>query len=358
MARRTVATVAATYTVVDAERLDAGALVIARLVDAASGRPLATARGHTEHPHASVQVASSGHLVVIGRADLVLPRLATANETIVVELERPGQPPELLSLLVPMGSPLPLELPDIAIEAPPLAIAGTVTSAAHPHGPVADALVRVALPAAGPPFALALRTPVARSHPPASTIRARDLNPVTATTLAEPAVGGDATTTVVVAAVAGCAPGRVLALGPPLGPPSDVEHLVIGAVDGPTATVTLRTPLVRSRPAGTAASVFTLGAAGPASALDGEVRSHDGIVLTAADLAQEDAVEIVDPDPLRNEVRATHARSDADGRFRVPGVRGLERLALTPEGPAPPPGPTVTVLLDPVFDPVRADLIL
>lgn len=353
IARRTVSTADATYTVVDAERVVTGALVIVRLLDAGSGTPLATARVHTDRQFAHVHVSSSGHLAVIGRADLVLPHLATVDETVVVELERTGRRPQQLSLLVPMGSALPLELADLLVEAAPIGIAGTVTTAAHPYTPVADAVVRAILPAGGPPFALALRTPLARDHPATTTIRSRVLNPVTATSLAQPVTAGPTAVTVALASVAGCAPDRVLAVGPP----SDIEHVVIHAVDAATSTVTLRSPLRRSRSTATV-EVLALGASGANVNLDRPPLAADGLVLTATDLTNSDLVEVVDPDPLRIELRTTNAWTDGDGRFRLSGIRGLERLSLVPELSPQPPGPIVTVLLDSTFDPVRADLTL
>jgi len=347
---RPVATADMVYVVADAELVVADALIVVRLLGAPDGTRARTARAH-----ARVHV-TAGHLVVTGRADLVLPRLATADDAVVVTVRPPGRPARDVGLDVPMTSALPLFPPDIEIDGVPGHLAGTVTRAAFPYAAVAGVVVRVSLPPAAPPpspppFGLGLRTTVARDHAAGAVVRERTLTgTAAATTVTAPAIAG--VTRVVLASVAGCGPGGVLALGAG----ADLEHLMVEAVDAAASAVTVSAPLRRTRGPGQPAEAFTLAGTGAGTTLRRPARPGDGLLLTAADLAAAALVEIVGPNPTDSEVRAVNVVTNTRGHFRLDGVRGVDRITLTPQDPPNPPAPAVVILLDPAADTVRCDL--
>ena len=303
---------------VDVNPLATDALVVARVVDSASRgwRPVRSAT--TATPFAYAHVATGGYLVLSGRPELVVPNLAATSRTVEARLEFDDRAPLELSFTIPAGSSLPFRPADVEVALPPVTLSGTITAAAFPNAPIQGAQVAVAgLPAA--PL-LALRTPVAVSHPSGASVRSRSLLAAApATSLAEAVPAG--ATRVTVLSTAGFAGGGVAVFGDD----STAEHVAITAVDGALQRVTLAVPLRRSRTAGARARAFTLVAAGAPSALTREAAAGDGVLELTPSIAA-GVVEIGGP---TTELRATEAVTDAAGRWRLDGVRSIGRLQLT-----------------------------
>jgi hypothetical protein len=127
------------------------------------------------------------------------------------------------------------------------------------------------------------------------------------------------TTTVVLDALGGLAPGDPLDVGAG-------EVVLVDQIDGPALRVRLQQPLQRTLATGAAVHEVTLGAAGAGTVLTRDAESGDGIIVTAAALAA-DIVEIVDPPS--SEFRALGAVAAVNGVYRLAGVRGIETVDLT-----------------------------
>jgi hypothetical protein len=303
---------------VDVNRLASDALLVARIVDAASHVPRPVRDASTASPYAWAHVATGGYLVLSGRPELALPDLATTSRDIGARLEFDDRGPLDLQFTIPAGSSLPFRPGDVEVALPPAGLTGTITDAAFPNPPIAGATI--AITAASPPPLLGLRTPLSLVHPSGASVRARTITAAAvATSLAEAADQG--ATAVTVLSTAGCAAGAVLELGDD---PS-LEHVVITAVDGALALVSLAVPLRRSRAAGARTRAYTLTAAGAPSTLAREAAAGDG-VLEVTPAVVGDVVEVGGP---TSELRATNAVTDAAGRWRLDGVRSIGRLELT-----------------------------
>lgn len=305
-----VTTAAGSYRVVPGDRWRTTALILAPLLDewtraAPSG---VTARSLGPNSHAHVR---AGHLVVTGLASHALPGLDTTDATVAVELRRPGRPPQTVVLTVPMGAALPYTAPAVALASTTIALAGRVTRAAFPHGPVAGAAVKVT---GGTSAVLALTVPLALAHPAGSTVRERTLADGASTTLTAALTGG--ATVLEAASTAGITPGTVLAVGQDL--------VTAGSVNGPL--VLLRTPAAASAAAGTAVTLQNPGTSGSATTLARTALRGDGMLPVAGALAGA-VVEVVDG--AATEFRRTTVTTDTDGRWRIGGVRGIPEVTLT-----------------------------
>ena len=306
--RRTVSTPTASYVVVDADPFETSGLIVARVVDAASGQARTIRRVSTRAPHAYAHVASGGWLVLTGRPQLAVPNLGTANQALPARLEFDDVQPVDLLFTIPAGSTLPFRPPDVDVEPPPTSLVGTVTAEAFPHAPIGGALV-------------ALRTPLAAGHSGTANVVERTLAPAAAATaLAAPAQAG--ATKALLLSVAGCTPGTGVLV---LGEPADFEHVRITAVDVAAKEVTLAVPLRRSRPGGAAVRAFLLTGVGSTTTLARAAVAGDGVVLVDAALAGA-VVELAGPLP---ELRATGLVANVDGRWRLDGVRSIGELTLT-----------------------------
>jgi hypothetical protein len=316
---RLVATPDATYTVVDADPFTTRALVVARLVDGPSREPLVV-RGVTSlAPFTDAHVASGGWLVITGRPELAVPDLGVADQHLPVRVRLVEAPAVELDVVIPLGTdPLPFVASDLAVDPAPTSLFGTATAAAFPYGPVAGARVGVgsALP---PPALVGLRTPLSLPHG-LVTVRERSLAPNAAPTQLALAVTAGATS-VRLLSTAGCAPNGVLVLGDqPL-----AEHAVIVAVNGVTGDVTFNAPLRRSRAKNETARAYLLTAVGATTTLSRPANAGDGVLAVNAALVG-DVLEVVD---ATSEVRASAAVTGPDGRWRIDGVRGVGKVALT-----------------------------
>lgn len=349
----TVATSSRTYTVTGREVRTDAALLVVPLVRAATGRPLPARspqpQARTRHPHARVRIASGALLVVAGRPDLAL-RPAPAATTIPVELSMPGEPPFARDFVIPAGSALPLTLPAWELDDPLRTVTGTVRRKAFPFPSVPQATVVSGPGTAGPPFLLALRTPLALDHPAGRTVQACTLTAGAATVLASATTGG--ATSLFLASTAGISAGTVLAFGP-----DTIAEQVVAAGTGPgTGEVLLRTLVVHSAEAGTPVSTFTAAVAGLAAMLAVPARAGEGVLqLDALPAAVASASAVRLEDANRSEVRTPHIVTDADGHFRLAGVGNLATIALTATGPSGT-GAAVTTALDPRGGPVDVDL--
>jgi len=318
--RRTVSTPTASYVVVDADPFETSGLIVARVVDAASGQARTIRRVSTRAPHAYAHVASGGWLVLTGRPQLAVPNLGTANQALPARLEFDDVQPVDLVFTIPAGSTLPFRPPDVDVEPPPTSLVGTVTAEAFPHAPIGGATIAVAA-TAPPPALVALGTPLAAGHSGTANVVERTLAPAAAATaLAAPAQAG--ATKALLLSVAGCTPGTGVLV---LGEPADFEHVRITAVDVAAKEVTLAVPLRRSRPGGAAVRAFLLTGVGSTTTLARAAVAGDGVVLVDAALAGA-VVELAGPLP---ELRATGLVANVDGRWRLDGVRSIGELTLT-----------------------------
>jgi hypothetical protein len=301
---------------VDVDRVATDALVVARVLDAASGLPRSVRSASTAVPHAFAHVATGGRLVLSGRVDLVLPDLAVSSTQLESHLEFDDRSPLDLQFTVPAGSALPYRPPDVEVELPPVSLSGTIQTAAFPITPIGGAAIGIS----GPPGLVGLRTPLAAAHPAGTAVQARTLAAAApATSLAEPAdQNADA---VVLASVAGCVAGAVLVLGDE----PTLEHSTIAAVDAGLKRVSLVVPLRRSRPAGAPARAYALTGAGASSTLSRTAEAGDGVVELAAAVAN----AVVEIDGAAPELRAVGAITDTGGRWRLDGVRAVGRLDIT-----------------------------
>ena len=306
----TVSTASGVFRVAPGEAWRTSALVLVPLADEwTTASPAGvTARSLSPNTHAHV---AGGHLVITGLPGRALPDLATGPAELFAELRRPGRPPQRLSIVVPQASTLPYRAPAVAVDSTSITLTGRVTAAGFPYAPVAGASVAIA---GGVAPLLALPVPVALGHPAGSTVRGRGLSSGPATTLAAPVRGGDGV--LQVASGAGIGPGTVLAI--------EGDLVVVDAVAGPV--VVLRTPASVSAPVGAVVTSFTAGVAGAATTLTRDARPGDGVLLLAGAVGAPE-VEIVDG--ARTEFRRTDLATDADGRWRVPGVRGVPEIMLT-----------------------------
>jgi hypothetical protein len=308
-----------TTVAVDRDPLATEALVVTRVLDAASGLPRAVQTATTQVPHAWARVATGSYLVLSGRPELVVPELATQAYQLDSALGFADRAPLALEFTLPAGTALPYRPAAIPVELPPVSLQGTVTQEAYPHGPIDGAAISVAA-TAGPPALLALRTPLSVDHPSAASVHSVTVTPAApATTLSEAVPQGAATLTLT--SLAGCAAGAALVLGQDI----DSEHAIISAVEPATSQVVLTAPLRRSRPVLAPARALTIAVAGATSALARGGEAGDGMLeLTGAVTVV--LVQIDGPVP---ELRATGAVSDPDGHWQLDGVRAIGQLAVT-----------------------------
>jgi hypothetical protein len=297
----------------------AAALVVAPVVDAASGLPRPVLRASTTSPYVSAHVSDGGYLVLSGTPELAVAQLATTPQRLTARLELPDAPALEVEFVLAAATVLPFRPPAVAVELPPAALTGTMHAAKFPYAAIAGAAIDARL-VAGPPAFLGLRTPLALAHPVGATVRPRAVTPAApATALSVPAAGG--ALSVVVDDVTGCSGANRLLM---LGDVTTREHVAIAAVDAGTHRVTLKAPLRRSRGAGATARAHGVGAPGVATTLARAAIAGDGAVALAANVAGA-VVEVAGP---VTELRATGAVSDADGRWRLDGVRAIGRLNL------------------------------
>ena len=309
---------------VESAVLVASALVVTRVVAAASGQPRAVVRASTSSPHVTAHIAEGGYLVLAGRPDLAVPDLATTPRELSARLEFADAPALDLAFTLPASTTLPFRPPALEVELAPVSLVGTVRTAAFPYAAVAGAELAAGQVTPTQVFA-GLRIPLASAHPAGAVVRERAIAAAAATTALSEAVDSGAQTVVVDDTTGFAGAGAVLALGDPVG----VEHAVVDAVDLPARRLTLGAPLRRSRPAGAIARAHTLGGAGVATTLARAATIGDGVVGLAAALAP-GVVELAGP---VTELRATGAVSDAGGRWRIDGVRAVGRLTLDATAP-------------------------
>jgi hypothetical protein len=317
---RVVTTIDRSYTVRNAEPVPTSGLVIARVIDAPSGRPRKVRRVSTTAKFAFAHIASGGYLAITGRPELVLPTLATQPQDVPVRIEFYDLPPLDLVFTIPAASALPFRPPDIAVQPFPASLSGTVTAAAFPHAPIADADITLGA-LAPPPQYVALRTPLAAAHNQFLNVLERTLTvAAAATTLTQPvAAGGNR---VRLLSIAGCTTANGVIV---LGDDATAEHVRITNIDVAQNELTLAAPLRRTRLAGAPAQAFTITATGALRSLSRAAVAGDGVVLVSAAVVP-GVIEIAGPTP---ELRVTGVVSDPAGRWRLDGVRSIGRLTLT-----------------------------
>lgn len=309
---QTVVTTAGTFRVVPAGVWRTDALAVVPLLDewTQAAPTVVLARSLTAQVFAHV---TAGTLVLAGRPERALPHLATADAFVAVALTRPGYPEQRATVRIPLGSTLPYTAPPLPVASRTIALVGRVSAADFPHGPLIGAAVRFDGTPARP--LAATTVPVALRHDEGVTVQLRTVTNGATTTLAAPATAGDAT--LALASTSAMPTGRVLLL-------ATGEHVVVAATTGNLAL--LRAPLKTSPATGTPVTRLTLAAAGPTSTLAREALPGDGVLPLAATLPT-GVLEIVDGPAT--EYRATGHVTDADGRWRLSGVRGITEIAIT-----------------------------
>lgn len=307
------------FTVIAGDTFRSQALAVIELLDpTVPGGPGTAALVVTAtDPHVRAHLVE-GTLVLTGRPELAVPNLATTAAALHATVQRAGRPAQVVTVDVPAASALPFRAPPVRLDVAPIAVLGSVTAGAFPHAPIAGAAIAVAgtVPDGR---VVAVRTAWVLPHPAGAVVRDVVLTTAAGTTTAAAVTGG--ASTLDLAAAAGVVAGSVLALGPV----ETAEHVVVDTMTG--TRVTLRTPTARTWPVGTTVSRVTV-AAGAATALSRDVRPGDGLLVTVGPTVAA-AVEIADANPDRVEYRVTGALADADGRWRLAGVRGIPSLTLT-----------------------------
>lgn len=298
------------YLVRPAGRWHTRALALLPLVDEwtlAPPSPPISARSLS--PSVSAHV-TRGTLVLTGLPERALPHLSTTSSTLSARLSRPGRPDQTVAVTIPAGSALPHRGAPIHVTSATIAVTGRVTAAAFPHGPIAGAELAFS------GTLVAVSTPIAADHAAGVTVRARTLTPGATTTLTVAASAGQ--TILQPASSAGMAAGAVLQL-------TTGEYCVVAGLPAPSV-VELHHPLRTSPAAGSTVTLVALGGTGAATALSRAALPGDGVLPLAGPLAAA-TVEIVDGNAT--EYRATGLVTDADGRWRLSGVRGITELRLT-----------------------------
>ena len=315
MVTETVVTPTGVYLTVEGDRLRTQALVVLPLVDEWTGAAPEQVRATSRAPWVDAHV-TDGFLVLTGVPDRAMPHLATAAQTLVVRIERPGRGRYDVELVVPLGSALPWRGPDLALDSTRVAVAGRVREEDFPHPAVPNATLDVQ--GVGSQRLVALRTPLAFAHDPGITVRRRNLTQTGTATAAAATAGG---MRVVVTPTTGIGSGTVLAIGLP----EREEHVAATGLE-PGNVVVLKVPLVRTVVDGAPVRRFTAGGVSGATTLTRAARPGDGVVVTAA-ASTADVLEV--NDGARTELRSTGLRSDAAGGWRLDGVRGISRISLT-----------------------------
>ncbi len=309
-------TATGTFRTLPAEAWRTQALALVPLLDEWTQAPPPVVFARSLSPHVYAHV-TRGTLVLTGRPEQAWPQLATTAQFVTVSLLRPGHAEQRVTIRVPAASPLPFTAAGLAVASTAIAAAGRVTAAAFPHAPIAAATLQFAGAPAAP--LVALDVPLSAAHASGCTVQLRTLTSAGTTTLTGLAVAG--ATTLTLASTAGVAAGRVLLLG-------TGEHTVVDAVRG--QVVLLRLPLRTSQASGSTVTRRNLGGVGAATTLSRDALAGDGVLPVAAALAGT-LVELVDGPGT--EYRSVGLGTDADGRWRLSGVRGIPELRITTAAP-------------------------
>jgi hypothetical protein len=304
----------------DVNDLEADALVVTQVLDAASRKPRAVRSASTDSPHAFAHIATGSYLVLSGRPELAVPDLATTSCRLDSHLEFEDRAPLDIAFTLPASTTLPFRPAAVTVELPPATLSGTITAAAYPYPGIQDAEITLHASAGSPGDLIGLRVPVALPHPPGAAVRTCTLGAGgAATTLTNPVDQG--ADVVVLQSTAGCVAGGVLVIGDA---PS-AEHARISAVNGGLNRVSLEAPLRSSRRIGDPARSYTITGTGPPVNLARAAEPGDGVLEISAAVPGP-VIEIGGPVP---EFRSAGAISAANGRWRLAGVRAIGRLTLT-----------------------------
>jgi len=187
-----------------------------------------------------------------------------------------------------------------------------VTDAAFPHNPLADATITIGAAAGG---LVPVQPPLAAAHVAGAVVTARGFAPGSVLNLLVVAARGDHA--IRVSSTAGVAVGSVLALV--TGELVEVGSVLSGGV------LQLSVPLVRTAPGGSAVAICTPGAAGATSTLARDAQAGDGVLVTASPLSPA-SVEVAG---AVTERRLTTITTDADGAWRLSGVRAFPSLQIS-----------------------------
>jgi len=303
-----------TYKVVDDQLRVYHALIAGRLLNAVSGVPLGSApKLVLDRPDLTVRFTEGGYWVVRGYVELAFPDLATTAYNIKVSVAAGGYRPATVPVKIPINSTFPVLAGDALLMPDPVRIQGRVvdepTRSPQPGSAIAVTTANVAV----------LRTPISAGHAAGIAVHTRTLGPAgPARAIAADVRAGSSEMTLDNAA--GLAAGDILQLGAP----SMLEFAVVQAVG---ATVRLRLPLMRSRPAGTPVQAVVAGGAGPNATLAVDAAPGDGILRLSVALGPGAALEIVDG--AGSEFRALNAVADANGYYQLDGITGIAALSLS-----------------------------
>jgi len=300
-------------------------IVVGRAVDV-HGAPIPGARIRCARPGAEVSAPGGEFLVVSGDPAIVLPSWATAPDALDVVVSAAGRQPSTITVPIPQHAMLPILLGDVVLTAQRVSVAGRTRTADAQRDPVANALVRfVADPAVAGLHPLGLRAPLVAALPAAGTsVRAATVAPLAPTTTV-PAGARAGDRVVTLASSAGITGGTRLRFTPGRREHYAIVREVVGGL------LVLESPLSASVPTGGPARAVDVAGTGPTAALARDAAPGDGLLLLNQDLDAE-VVELVAPTGAH--VAAVGARSDADGYFSLPGVRGVADIAVNAEAAA------------------------
>ena len=328
------------YRIRGRETIRTQAVVVVPLIDGWTGSSPAGLIARSRTPMVTAHV-TGGHLVLTGRPERALPDLATHAYAVAVRLVRPGRTVEDVIIDIPALTPLPFTAPALTVASAVIAVQGRITRRAFPQLPIPGARLTFGGPATVPLVALVV--PIGAAHAAGTTVRERVLTAGAATTATQTTLGGSLA--LPLASTAGITAGTILAIGD--------QYATVAALLG-GGVVALRVPLAATVRAGSPVTLTTVGATASTTTLSRSAQPGDGVLLTAGALA-DSVVEIVDASAT--EYRTNALVADADGRWRLSGVRGVPELVITTAASGfLTAGPT-TYRLTPT-DPLVVDLTL
>jgi hypothetical protein len=285
-------------------------------------------------PRVAVLAREPGLLAMAGDPALLLPGPGNPP-SVTLMLSLPGFRATEVTLALPPGAVPPVMLPDLVLRRLPRDLTGRIVAAAS-GAPLAGITVAIA-PAA--PLAgnlLLLSPPLGADLPAGTAVRGFALNPVGGAVpvkhLHVPAEAG--TTAIELDDRQDLAAGQILRFGPP-GRRSFGRIRFVATGPAPLTDpglVLLDAPLVASLRQEDAAEACALGApAGPGSMTLGQAYAGEGLLVTAAAVAPGAALAI--GPAATAALHGSPAPSDADGRYRIPGLARLPRLTASVAAP-------------------------
>ncbi|MBO1076186.1 carboxypeptidase-like regulatory domain-containing protein [Roseomonas marmotae] len=288
-----------------------------------------------DDPRVVVLVREPGLLAIAGDPSLLLLPGPGNPPAVTLNLRLTGFRPAEITMTLPPAAVPPVGLPDLILRRLPKDLNGRIVVAVT-GAPLSGIAVTIApaSPLTGHPLLL---SPVLAADVPAGTdVRGFGLSPVGGAVplkhLHAPAEAGS--TAIELDDRQDLAVGQILRFGPP-GRRSFGRVTFVAAGPAPLTApglVLLGAPLSASLRQGDEAEAFTLGVpAGPGTTTLGQAYAGEGMLVTAAAVAP-GAVLAIGP-AATAALHGSPALSDADGRYRIPGLARLPRLTASVAAP-------------------------